>query len=175
MEPIRFHFTRSTLALSIKAVAVLGAIIAIYFQDLTIIFSDALQSEITNCMLAIPIIFTYLIYRKRKMLRAVIPLENPNQPKQTKCIPAMVGLLLCTAAITFYWYGSYTFTPLEHHMVTLPIFVAGLTLILFNPQTLRQLAFPIAFRALYELDNKQEKTEKRRINLGNTILNKSRN
>jgi exosortase len=96
-------------------------------------------------MLAIPFILAYLIYRKRKMLRAVIPIENQNQPKQTKHIPTMAGLLLCTAAITFYWYGSYTFTPLEHHMATLPIFVAGLTLILFNPQTLRQLAFPIAF------------------------------
>jgi hypothetical protein len=45
--------------------------------------NDALQSEITNYMLAIPFIFTYLIYRKRKMLRAVIPLENQNQPKQS--------------------------------------------------------------------------------------------
>ena len=30
-------------------------------------------------------------------------------------------------------------------MLTLPVLVAGLTLILFNGQTLRQLAFPIAF------------------------------
>lgn len=39
-----------------------------------------------------------------------------------------------------YWHGSYTFTPLEYHILTLPIFAAGLTLILFNPQTLRQVA-----------------------------------
>jgi exosortase len=136
---------RNNLGLTLKITTLTIATLAIFYQDLTIIISDAIQSEITNYMLAIPLILAYLIYRKRKMLRAVIPLENQNQPKQTKHIPAMAGLLLCTAAITFYWYGSYTFTPLEHHMVILPIFVAGLTLILFNPQTLRQLAFPIAF------------------------------
>ena len=136
---------KSNLALALKVATLTVATLAIYYQDLTIIMNDALQSEITNYMLAIPFIFAYLIYRKRKMLRAVIPFETRNQPKQTKHIPTIAGILLCTAAITFYWYGSYTFTPLEHHMATLPIFVAGLTLILFNPQTLRQLAFPIAF------------------------------
>jgi hypothetical protein len=99
MKPLRFHLTRSTTALSIKAIAILGATLTIYFQDLTIIISDALQSEITNYMLAIPNIFTYLIYRKRKLLRAVIPLENRNQPKETRHLPTMAGLLLCTAAI----------------------------------------------------------------------------
>ncbi|MCW4044840.1 MAG: archaeosortase/exosortase family protein, partial [Candidatus Bathyarchaeota archaeon] len=44
-----------------------------------------------------------------------------------------------------YWYGSYTFTPLEFHMATLPVLAAGLTLIFFNAQTLKHLAFPIAF------------------------------
>jgi exosortase len=136
---------RNNLALTLKITTLTIATLAIFYQDLTVIISDALQSEITNYMLAIPIIFAYLIYRKRKMLKAVIPLENRNPPKETKHLPTVAGILLCTAAITFYWYGSYTFTPLEHHMATLPIFVAGLTLILFNPQTLRQLAFPIAF------------------------------
>ena len=136
---------QGNLALILKISTLTIATLAIFYQDLTIITSDALQSEITNYMLAIPFIFAYLIYRKRKMLRAVIPLENQNQPKQTTYMPLIAGVLLCTTAIILYWYGSYTFTPLEHHMLALPIFVAGLTLILFNPQTLRQLAFPIAF------------------------------
>jgi len=37
------------------------------------------------------------------------------------------------------------FMPLEYHLISLPIFIAGCTLILFNTQTLRVLAFPIAF------------------------------
>jgi len=118
---------------------------AIYFQDLNIIFNDALQDEATSYILAIPLLFAYLIYRKRKMLRVVIPFEIANQPKQTKHLATLLGILLCTTAIMLYWRGSYTFTPLEYHILTLPIFATGLTLILFNPQTLRQLAFPITF------------------------------
>ena len=96
-------------------------------------------------ILAIPVIFAYLLYRKRKMVRAVIPIENQDQPKATRHLPTIAGILLSTTAILLYWYGSYTFTPLEYHMFALPIFAAGLTLIFFNAQTLRQLAFPIAF------------------------------
>ena len=74
---------KSNLTLSIKISTLTIATLAVFYQDLTIIMNDALQSEITNYMLSIPFIFTYLIYRKRKMLRAVIPLENQNQPKQS--------------------------------------------------------------------------------------------
>ncbi|MEM2561897.1 MAG: exosortase/archaeosortase family protein, partial [Candidatus Bathyarchaeia archaeon] len=136
------------LILALKAAILLAIILALHSQDLVMVFRDALQSEIMNYMLAIPPLFLYLIYRKRKMLRAVIPFEDQNIPKEIKYIPIIVGMLLCAAATTLYWYGSYTFTPLEYHVLTIPIFTAGLTLILFNAQTLRQAAFPIAFLAL---------------------------
>ena len=109
---------------------------------------DALQGESTSYILAVPFLFVYLIYRKRKMLRAVIPLESRGQPKIIRYSATIVGVLLASTAILLYWYGSYTFTPLEYHMLTLPIFAAGLTLILFNMQTLRQLAFPLVFLVL---------------------------
>jgi exosortase len=134
----------SSIVLALKTLTILVATLMLFQQDLSIVFTDALQSEITNYMLVIPIIFVYAIYRKRKMLRTVVSLESQNQPKSVRHIPTIAGVILCAAAITLYWYGSYTFTPLEYHMASLPIFVAGLTLILFNPQTLRQLAFPIA-------------------------------
>ena len=57
----------------------------------------------------------------------------------------IVGVLLCATAVLAYWFGSYTFTPIEYHMLALPVLTAGLILILFNGQTLKQLAFPIAF------------------------------
>jgi hypothetical protein len=41
VEIPHFHIERSTLALSIKAIAVLGVTIAIYLQDLTIIANEA--------------------------------------------------------------------------------------------------------------------------------------
>jgi len=141
----RLHIRQSYVALTIRIAAVTVATLVFFSQDLAIIFNDALQSETTSHILAIPLIFTYLIYRKRKMLTAVTPLEAQNQPKEMKHLPTIAGILLFATAILLYWYGSYTFTPLEYHIAVLPIFAAGLTIILFNAQTLRQLAFPIAF------------------------------
>jgi exosortase len=145
LKNLSTNLTETYVTLSAKIAVATIATIALFSQDLTIIFTDALQSETTSYILAIPFLFAYLIYRKRKMLRAVIPLENKNQPKETRHLSAIAGILLSVTAILLYWHGSYTFTPLEYHMLSLPIFAAGLTLILFNPQTLRQLAFPVAF------------------------------
>jgi exosortase len=121
------------------------AVVALYFQDLEIIFSDALTNESTSYILILPFLFAYLVYRKRKMLRAAIAIERKDLPENTRYFGTLGGILLCATAVILYWYGSYTFTPLEYHVLTLPFFAAGLTLILFNPQTLRQAAFPIAF------------------------------
>jgi exosortase len=145
LRKVALHPTETNVTLVAKIAVLTAATIVLFSQDLMILFNDALHSEITSYLLAIPFLFAYLIYRKRKMLRAVIPLENKNQPKETRHLSALAGILLSVTAILLYWHGSYTFTPLEYHMLSLPILAAGLTLILFNPQTLRQLAFPIAF------------------------------
>jgi exosortase len=129
-----------------KAAAIVVATIVLFAQDLTILFNDALLSETTSYILAIPLIFVYLVYRKRKMLKAATALE-PSEPRTTQRVILIAGILLSTLAVMLYWYGSYTFTPLEYHVAALPLFAAGLTLIIFNPQTLRQLAFPIVFLA----------------------------
>lgn len=144
-QKLPLHISQDAAFLAVKIVAIVAVIIIFFNQDLTIIFNDALQSETTSHILVIPFLFAYIIYRKRKMLRAVVPLENQNQPIETKHLPTIAGMLLSIIAVLLYWYGSHTFTPLEYHMFALPLFVAGLFLILFNPQTLRQLAFPITF------------------------------
>jgi len=135
----------NTLAISLKTATILVATITIFYQDLAIIVNNALQSESMSHILVIPFLFAYLLFRKRKIVRAVIPFQRSNQQKETKNLSTLSGIVLCVTAIILYWHGSYTFTPLEYHILTLPIFVAGLTLILFNLQTLRQLAFPIIF------------------------------
>jgi exosortase len=139
---------RDGLYLGLNIATIIASTLAIFHQDLTIIINDALQNEVTSYVLIIPFLFIYIIYRKRKMLRHVTPLENKEQPKKTKQLPTIMGIALSITAILLYWHGSYTFTPLEYHMVALPIFIAGLTLLLFNKQTLRQLAFPIVFLIL---------------------------
>jgi exosortase len=136
--------TQDNFALALKASTIIVAVIAIYFQDLNLIFTDALYNESTSHILLIPLLLAYLVYRKRKMLRAAAPTQS-RSTATPRYLATLSGILLCATAIVLYWYGSYTFTPLEYHVLTLPVFTAGLTLILFNPQTLRQLAFPIAF------------------------------
>jgi exosortase len=139
----------SNSALILKAVTAFAAILAVYHQDLQLIFFDALQNEATNLALLVLPLFGYLIYRKRKVLRAVASLKETDP--HTSILQGMghsstlIGILLSTASILFYWHGSYTFIPLEYHILTLPIFTAGLVLALFNLETLRQLIFPILF------------------------------
>jgi exosortase len=137
--------SKGNLVLGLKIAVIAVAALMIFYQDLATVANDALQSEFSSHILAIPFIFAYLIYRKRKMLKAVVPLENQDQPKETRYLPTIAGIIISTTAILLYWHGSYTFTPLEYHMFALPIFLTGLILILFNTQTLRQLAFPLAF------------------------------
>ena len=147
-RPSPFDITKinTTLALGLKPAILTIAIIAFYYQDLTLVFGDALTNEATSYILIIPFILSYLIYRKRKMLTAAITdTITENQPEHTRYYSLVSGILLCIIAILVYWTGSYTFTPLEYHLFTLPIFTAGLALILFNPQTLRQALFPIIF------------------------------
>jgi len=146
-QSLPIHLTETHVILAAKTMVILATVIALFSQDLAILFNGALFSEITNYLFAVPFFFAYLIYRKRRMLRAVIPLENKDQLEETRHLPMLVGILLSVSSILLYWYGSHTFTPLEYHMLALPIFAAGLCLILFNQQTLRQLAFPIAFLA----------------------------
>ena len=135
--------SRLLLILKISTLAICTLII--FHQDLIIVINDALKNETTSHILAIPFLFAYLIYRKRRVLRATVPLENIDQPKRVRRLPAIAGALLAATTILLYWHGSHTFTPLEYHMLALPIFVSGLTLILFNMQTMRELAFPIIF------------------------------
>jgi exosortase len=138
-------FTPTRFAFALKIAIIIAATLTVFHQDLVLIFSDALQNETTSYILAVPFILAYLVYRKRKMLRTVMPLTGQDQPRNTRYLASISGILLTATAVLLYWHGSYTFTSVEYHMFALPLFTAGLCLILFNPQTLRQLAFPIAF------------------------------
>jgi exosortase/archaeosortase family protein len=134
------------LSIAIKFSAIAAAIIALYAQDLSLVLSDAISDEATFHILAVPFLLVYLLYRKRKMIAATLhPSKTGTNNVLLNNFSLIAGTVLSAAAIIVYWYGSYTFTPLEYHMLTLPFFTAGLTLILFNGSTLRQLAFPIAF------------------------------
>jgi len=135
---------QETLTVAIKITIVTLATVTVFFQDLAMIFNDALQNETTSYILAIPFLLTYLIYRKRKMIKAAIPIHSSKLFKKVP-LDEIIGAFLFLASFLLYWYGSYTFTPLEYHIFALPIFASACILILFNMQTLKQLLFPIAF------------------------------
>ncbi|MGD0644626.1 MAG: exosortase/archaeosortase family protein [Candidatus Bathyarchaeia archaeon] len=134
------------LSIAIKSAAIAIAVVALYFQDLSMVFKGVLTDESTTFqILAIPFLFAYLLYRKRKMINAALPSPQTSTRGFQKYLSALAGIVLSAVAVLTYWYGSYTFTPIEYHMLTLPFLAAGLTLILFNLQTLKQLIVPIAF------------------------------
>jgi len=133
------------LAIALKFSVITAAVIALYFQDLSLVFRGALTDESTFHILAIPFIFAYLIYRRRKMIDASFQNEKTGANGFQKIFSTIAGVSLFAISIFTYWYGSYTFIPLEYHMLTLPFLTAGLILILFNLQTLKQLIFPVAF------------------------------
>jgi exosortase len=137
--------SQHSLAVALKFAVIAIVIVVIYSQDLGLVFSGALNDESSFHILAIPFLFLYLMYRKRKMISATLhqPDENGHGFKKHLC--TVIGVSLFATSILTYWYGSYTFTPLEYHMVTLPFVAASLILIMFNPQTLRQAIFPVAF------------------------------
>lgn len=136
---------RFDLAVTLRVTVIVVFLVAFYLQDLTVIFNDALYSEEVSYVLVIPLLLIYFIYRKSKTLAAVMAYQSSNEQQRTKYLAKLCGVLLSVTAVILYWAGSSRFTPLEFHLFTLPIFAAGLALILFTPQTLRQAAFPIAF------------------------------
>jgi exosortase len=132
-----------SLGTMLKVLVMLSAVLLFYGQDLRAVFLDAFQNEPANYVLLVPVILGYFIYRKRKMLKAVIASEG--SARNSTFLVTLSGILLCTTAVMLYWYGANTFSLLEYQVITLPVFAAGLVLVLFNLQTLRQLAFPIFF------------------------------
>ncbi|MEM3566215.1 MAG: exosortase/archaeosortase family protein [Candidatus Bathyarchaeia archaeon] len=123
----------------------LSLIFIVYWRDLEVLVNEALNTESLTHVLIIPFLASFLFYRKREMVKASLALDKLQKPQKTRYIDGFVGLSLCLIAFLLYWYGSYTFHPLEYHIFSLPIFVAGITLILFNLKTLKALIFPILF------------------------------
>ena len=143
---ITSELNENRFAFALKFLVIIVAIVSIYFQDLSMVFKGALTNESTFHILAIPFLFGYLVFRKRKMIGASF--QSPpivGARGFLKYFTTLAGMALFAVAILIYWYGSYTFTPLEYHMLTLPFLTAGLILVLFNTQTLKQLLFPLAF------------------------------
>jgi exosortase len=128
----------------LAGVFIIGLILIVYGHDLQILFNEAVQNEALSHILLIPILAGILAYMKKDTVKASLALW-----KQARSIAdytdELVGLILCLVAFLVYWYGSFTFYALEYHLLSLPIFMLGMILVLFNLKTMIALVYPTLF------------------------------
>ena len=129
----------------VSAVLLTLIVLIIYGNDLGILANEALQSEALSHLLLMPFFAGILFYLRRDLVKASISLEKYRKKTRIPYLDEMIGIALCLIAFLIYWYGSHTFYPLEYHILSFPIFLMGVTLILFNFKALLALILPILF------------------------------
>lgn len=146
LSSIKFHkkASRNLMVIIIKLSAIIVPFIAVYWQDLDIVFREALVNDSLNYILIIPFIIGYITYRKRKIIKAVSPLGNSEREKLIWTSQVLAGISLLLISFIIYFLGSYTSYVLEYHLLSLPFFVAGSIALVFNLETLRTVLFNIS-------------------------------
>lgn len=129
----------------LAAALIILLVLIVYAQDLQILVNEAFQNEALSHILLMPFFAGVLLYLKKDMVKASLALEKHKKQTKTRYIDPLLGVILCLTAFLLYWYGSYTFYPLEYHILSLPIFLLGTTLILFNFKAMMVLILPILF------------------------------
>lgn len=105
-----------------------------YFQDFIQVLYLALSDSEIQYVLLVPFVAAFFFYKKRKAFL----ISRKNLPFHD-----VIGISLCLLALLIYVWGSYSFYPLQLHLISLPIFVAGIMLLIFGVDILRILIFPI--------------------------------
>jgi len=142
----KLHETTRNLRLPIIAIIfIILTILIVYWQDLVILFNEVSQNEAVSHIILAPLLASFLIYRKREFVKASFTIERLRARTEIISLTEITGIVLCLFAFLLYWYGSYTFYPIEYHITSLIIFVIGITLTLFNFKALIALIFPILF------------------------------
>ena len=151
MERSRFIWSKVAVGIKnfyrhILSAALIGLLVMIvYGQDLEILANEALQNEALNHVILIPFLAGFLFYLKKDLVKASLALGKRQKQAKVRYVDELVGVILCLVAFLVYWYGSFTFYPLEYHLLSLPIFIMGIALILLNFEALVMLIFPILF------------------------------
>lgn len=129
---------KNNSALLVKLAVLIGLVAIVYGTDLAVVFGKALTfnaGNITNYVLVIPILILFIMHRKRKVLAATASRQR-NDGRSLR-IDDVVGAALCSVAVIVFVIGSTTLYSLEYHLISLPVFVAGGIMLLFNMGTLR--------------------------------------
>jgi exosortase/archaeosortase family protein len=140
LRPSGFHALINDFSFQIKMGIIGITILVIFFNDLYSVGSQAIASDYYNYVLVIPFMMAYLVYRKRRLLAAIMPMKDDGGRGYLNLVLGICGLL---SSLMVYIYGVYTTDPLSYHLLALEIFLAGSIILFFNRQTLRTLAIPI--------------------------------
>ena len=138
-----FTELKNHLTLILFAAFVSLTILIVYGQDLTILVNEAVQNEALTHIVLVPFLTCFLIYRKRRLVKASLAMEALRSREERISLSEITGVALCISAFLLYWYGSYTFYPLEYHIASLLVFIIGMARMLLDTGTLRAIIFPI--------------------------------
>jgi exosortase/archaeosortase family protein len=133
-----------------KAAVIIVSVAVLYYSDMGVIFGNALEfttGNISNYVITIPFLSAFIIYRKRNILRATATLGKGSSFGRVR-FDDVLGVTLCAVAVIIYLAGSATLYALEYHILTMPIFLAGSTILVFNFATFRH-AFVAIMLTLY--------------------------
>ncbi len=140
LETVKKNY-RLILMLTLIAIIV----VVVYGNDFAMLANEAWQSESFSHVLLLPFFAGFLFFLKKDVIKASLSIDKPKKQLGAKYVNELLGLILLIISFLVYWYGSYTFYPLEVHILSLPIFLMGLTLIVLNSQAFLKLIFPILF------------------------------
>jgi hypothetical protein len=126
------------LPVSVKVFILVAFPVVAYFQDFVQVFSLALTDPDTQYVLIVPFVVAYFLYKRRKAF--LISRKN-------SLFHDFMAAFLCLLALVVYVSGSYSFYPLQIHLLSLPVFIAGLIMLVFGADVLRLLIFPLALTA----------------------------
>ena len=114
--------------LALKGLAIAIPVLLIYWNVFQVLIKEALFSESTSHIIAVPFLVGYLIYEKRESIKSLIYFENKNK-SDTPIYQIIVGVILCITAYIMIWYGSYVFYTLSIQTFSIPIFISGIIII----------------------------------------------
>jgi exosortase len=123
----------------------ISLVFIIYGNDFWILANEAIRNEALSHILLMPFLVGFLFYLKKDVVKATLSLDKLGKRTDANYVNEILGVVLCLVAFLVYWYGSQTFYPLEYHIISLPIFIVGVTIVLFNARALQALIFPILF------------------------------
>ncbi len=126
----------------IKCCIVLASTIILYYNYLSIIFTNALvltAGNLSNYILAIPFMIVFILYKKRNLLLTIAKDNSSNR------LEVIIGTSLLALAVSLSITGIFSLYSLEYNIWSIPIFIVGNILILFNFTMLRHLFFSLLF------------------------------